>query len=179
MSKTTSGSIEQHDLIISEQRGTRFSLSLHPFSSPECLDGNKIMKVFQSFNVESKITCTRLEPRLFKQHVEEDKKRKTTEQSTSTPTNAAACSQDGSSSSGSSGGAAAQNLLICIPLDLKAKCKIQRSFLRSSHSSIKTSDIQMERPPRRNDSPQLIWGASQKYSRRKSSSFLCIMEFPP
>lgn len=132
LSRTTSGSIEQHNLIISEQRGTRFSLSLHPFSSPEQLDANKITKVFQSFNVKSKIMCTRLEPRLFKQHVEEDKKRKTTEQSTSTPTNAAALSQDGSSS-----GAMAQNLLICIPLDLKAECKIQRSFLRARHSTIK------------------------------------------
>lgn len=40
-SRTTSGSIEQHDLIISEQRRTRFSLSLLPFSSSERLAATK------------------------------------------------------------------------------------------------------------------------------------------
>lgn len=37
-----------------------------------------------------------------------------------------------------------QNPLICIPLDLKAKCKIQHDFLGERHYSIKTSDVQLE-----------------------------------
>lgn len=42
----------------------------------------------------------------------------------------------------------ARNPLICIPLGLKAECKIQPDFSGASHSSIKTSDIRMEGPPR-------------------------------
>ena len=60
----------------------------------------------------------------------------------------------------------AGNPLICIQLDLKAKCKIQPSFLRASHSLLKNHQTFRWNVHRRtSDSPRLV--SSQEWSQKR------------